>query len=832
MILALGVNAHEIDYGKVILKHWKLSKENKTIEGSFFMYKNGEVYIEDAQQKLLHFPLASFNAADQEFIFKKYNRVVELNKELISNNSTAENNKAAIDQFNIKLLTLLLLLAAFAVYIFIFLQKDKRKFLAPLLALGLIMLIYSFTEKDKILHLQTTTNPSFVDSAFSPFKPKIFTSWDNTYFYVESKGMPDHQMMTGITGWQQQVPIPQCYTIANGNNAWSIPLNPVIAANPVPVNQYHFLRGAVALAVNGIPIFNPYTNTGVDALIDGQLDNWGGHCGRADDYHYHIAPLHLYGQVPLTKPVAFGLDGFAVYGSKEPDGSNMTTLDSCHGHFGSNGVYHYHGTSAAPYMIGKMVGQVTEDATLQIIPQAAASSIRPAGNPLSGAAITSCVANTNNNGYNLTYTRSGLTYHVNYDWVDTSRSRSKYTFHFISPTTSGDSIYLGFSQSLCTVPTSSTPVTTGVSKTMKRLPDTGETGDYTSTFGEDHDYLINPPYFVTNGNGTATDTVTGLMWQRVDGGEMTYENAIIYCDTLTLGGYSNWRLPSPHEGLSILNLQLNPAIDGSIFSSTGGNADYWWTNTRQADDTANKIWCTNSGGGVGNKPKTETISAGGTKRYNTRAVRDVITPPTVQSHFVYNSNGTTTDSLTNLMWQKIPYSDSLTWENALIYSDSLTLAGYIDWRLPNIKELQSINDEKFYKPSVDTSFFKLTNNKKYWSGSTLKNQTNTQAWFLNTQYGITSYDEKIRRNLVICVRNSSNVNNKYTFNGNGNWDKTTNWLNYAIPNINLPSGSSIYIDPISAGQCNLNITQTISSGASIQVNAGKTLVIPGNLIQQ
>jgi len=48
---------------------------------------------------------------------------------------------------------------------------------------------------------------------------------------------------------------------------------------------------------------------------------------------------------------------------------------------------------------------------------------------------------------------------------------------------------------------------------MLRLPDTGQTTSYTSTFGEDNDYTIYSPYFTLNGNGTVTDTITGLMWQ-------------------------------------------------------------------------------------------------------------------------------------------------------------------------------------------------------------------------------------------------------------------------------------------------------------------------------
>ena len=70
------------------------------------------------------------------------------------------------------------------------------------------------------------------------------------------------------------------------------PLVPVPAKTPVSIKG-RFLRGAIALAANGIPIFNPQNNRGEVSAEIGELDEWGGHCGRADDYHYHAAPLHL-----------------------------------------------------------------------------------------------------------------------------------------------------------------------------------------------------------------------------------------------------------------------------------------------------------------------------------------------------------------------------------------------------------------------------------------------------------------------------------------------------------------------------------------------------------
>ena len=288
-----------------------------------------------------------------------------------------------------------------------------------------------------------------------------------------------------------------------------------------------------------------------------------------------------------------------------------------------------------------------------------------------------------------------------------------------------------------------------VTKTMNLLPDTGQNLSYTTTFGEDNDYNINLPSYTNNTNGTIADNVTRLMWQQVDGGEMTIENAFIYADNLILGGFSDWRLPSPMESFSILNHQNNnPAMNTTFF--TASLAEYWWTNTYQAGDNT-KVWCTNAGGGIGNKPKSETISAGGTFKYHVRAVRDVSAPTIIANHFTDNGNGTITDNVTQLIWQKVPNTTPQTWENALAYAENLSLASATDWRLPNIKELQSLNDESVTNPSVSTTFFPTIGVHNYWSSTSLPNQT-TKAWFWNTQFGITTYDTKTNSNYTLCVR--------------------------------------------------------------------------------
>ena len=174
----------------------------------------------------------------------------------------------------------------------------------------------------------------------------------------------------------------------------------------------HFLRGAIALAANGVPIFNPQNNRGEIALEIGELDEWGGHCGRADDYHYHVTPLHLQDKVGSGQPVAVALDGYPIYGLTEPDGTNPKDLDSCHGHETKELGYHYHAAKSYPYVLGGFHGEVTEREN-QVDPQPRAQPFRPAGEPLRGAEITD-FQKTGSDSYELTYRLQGETWRLIY----------------------------------------------------------------------------------------------------------------------------------------------------------------------------------------------------------------------------------------------------------------------------------------------------------------------------------------------------------------------------------------------------------------------------------
>ncbi|MFZ4574411.1 MAG: YHYH protein [Phycisphaerales bacterium] len=298
---------------------------------------------------------------------------------------------------------------------------------------------------------------------FDMFAPWVKTRWDDRWLFIESDGLPhapsapgaksaseySHPMMVGITAWQQQVPLPQAYT---GENAWRIPLQPEIAEKPVSAKEELF-RGAIAIAANGVPIFNPIKNDGrTDTFLAGELDEFGGHCGRADDYHYHIAPLTLQKVLGRDKPLAYALDGFPIYGYFDPAAKaggpsdekccplgGSEKLDELNGHYaapskdapaGTKGLYHYHASAAYPYINGGLRGKVTVKDD-QIDPQPRASPVREAGKPLRGAKITGFKV-VGENSWSLEYTLGGKKHVWNYRIEGEGRD-AKYIFEFVDP---------------------------------------------------------------------------------------------------------------------------------------------------------------------------------------------------------------------------------------------------------------------------------------------------------------------------------------------------------------------------------------------------------------
>jgi hypothetical protein len=98
--------------------------------------------------------------------------------------------------------------------------------------------------------------------------------------------------------------------------------------------------------------------------------------------------------------------------------------------------------------------------------------------------------------------------------------------------------------------------------------------------------------FIDNGNGTVTDTDTGLMWQQETAqGSYNWEQALACCEGLTLGGYNDWRLPTVKELLSIVDYSRYPAIYTTYFPDTVVDNYYLSSTTsRAATDGTAAAW--------------------------------------------------------------------------------------------------------------------------------------------------------------------------------------------------------------------------------------------------
>jgi len=392
---------------------WRDVSGAELMRGDFALLREGKVGVYRPDSTMAWIDYATLAPTDRQWVDSQVERISRLN-------STDGVSFPTLEMVDFDGWPALLVLLAFGGTLWCVIRaREKLRFMpyaGAATCLGLVALVAVGVEQQKASNAR---------KHFEPFGEKVKLREDERFLYVESNGIPDHQMMVGIRAWQQQVPIPQPYT---GENAWRIPLFPKKAANPVSAKTALF-RGAIALAVNGVPIFNPIKNDGrTDTLIAGELDNFGGHCGRGDDYHYHIGPVHLEKVTGKGNPIGYGLDGYPLLGYADASGNEPKNLDAFNGREEADG-YKYYSTRRYPYINGGMRGEVTvrED---QVDPQPRASgSVRPALPPLRGAKIIDFDRDDDKKTYTLSYSLPDGTHRVRYN----RNADGGWTFRFIEP---------------------------------------------------------------------------------------------------------------------------------------------------------------------------------------------------------------------------------------------------------------------------------------------------------------------------------------------------------------------------------------------------------------
>jgi hypothetical protein len=230
-----------------------------------------------------------------------------------------------------------------------------------------------------------------------------------------------------------------------------------------------------------------------------------------------------------------------------------------------------------------------------------------------------------------------------------------------------------------------------------------------SFYGQDGTYNENTPSYTNNGDGTITDNITGLMWEQGMGDKITYDEAFDKAYASTLGNHNDWRVPTIKELYSLILFtgQVSGATAISMFIDTDyfiqplGNtaigereidAQTWSSTeyvglTMRSDKTVFGVNFID--GRIKGYPKYNPGSGTENTMYF-RMVRGNTSYGV--NDFTDNGDGTVSDNATGLMWQQNDDGNTRDWEDALSYSENLTLGEHSDWRLPNAKELQSIVD--------------------------------------------------------------------------------------------------------------------------------------------
>ncbi len=264
------------------------------------------------------------------------------------------------------------------------------------------------------------------------------------------------------------------------------------------------------------------------------------------------------------------------------------------------------------------------------------------------------------------------------------------------------------------------------------------------------------PRFTDNGDGTLTDNLTGLIWLKNANcyDRVTWDDALSNADSLADGVcglsdsslFGDWRLPNVIELESLVHFDYHSQLsDPNIYTSnarwlnnqgfTATQNSGYWTSTTAPNHADRAYYVYMDFGYTHFDGKNESAyfmavrgsSDGPAALWRTGQTIDRADGddgdlqkgvPWPSPRFVDNNDGTVTDQLTGLIWLKNANcaGSPRGWDAALSDVAQLNAAGTMnaracgdtsnggshqsDWRLPNIKELRSLNDFSAYNPAV------------------------------------------------------------------------------------------------------------------------------------
>jgi hypothetical protein len=239
------------------------------------------------------------------------------------------------------------------------------------------------------------------------------------------------------------------------------------------------------------------------------------------------------------------------------------------------------------------------------------------------------------------------------------------------------------------------------------------------------------------------DVLTGLDWdvQSADAGTMSYLGAKQFCDQLVAGGLDDWRLPTLIEASTVMNyFDYRPGESG-----VGLLRDSLWTSSPVVN-LPNQVWMLAHAYA---QPNAINTPADRFSRF--ACVRSISSGSAPPNRYAIDVD-TVLDKVTGLTWQRVP-PDSKYIDYAKAYCNDLQLGGSSEWRLPTIRELQTLvsigeapsfsaaaftgsNDGlAYYSSTIDSSVYHATYIWSVWFDGQYAGQTTQSDGYYYGSYG-------------------------------------------------------------------------------------------------
>lgn len=203
----------------------------------------------------------------------------------------------------------------------------------------------------------TTPSTSGVQAIYAQFVNTVTVTIDDATVTLRTNDLPDHKSpYWGTSSASYEAPHAGMqvnpHVIASQNLTFRLPSSPATASatSDTPL-------GPIGISVNGVVFFNQYAAMRQPLTSEiVSFDRYNGHPTPTNQYHYHFEPVSITAS-SRSRLIGVLLDGFPVYGPQDSNGSTPSNLDACNGHTAataefSSGIYHYHTTTAVPYISG------------------------------------------------------------------------------------------------------------------------------------------------------------------------------------------------------------------------------------------------------------------------------------------------------------------------------------------------------------------------------------------------------------------------------------------------------------------------------------------------